>query len=507
MPLCNNLLEAQEEIWYIYITVNWVSDHRKETLLHMKTTLRNRRLIGFFIAAVLGILGAFLLFWLLAVPPRQRDAFKKISSTEFDTVFLSMYPTDPYHEEDFAHYRAMTLFKASYCIPSPSVLNKYMKKIARCGNTVTTAYLGIRPDLISPEELEQITSLYPSVVFEVILAYPSAEYWQQLSSEEYEELLSAYCAYLTAAPHMAGVNCYFYGAEEWLIANPSNYENPWQLNEALSLTVMLHSDSAHAYLVTEQNAQTAARELSALTLRLRTAPFDYPDLSGYHLVFFGDSVIGNYTDSASIPGVAAGLTGAAVYNCGYGGNSAAQSSKFPVFLPGIADAFVRGDLSLLPQGEVVRQGVSSYLRDYPPGAFPENLVFVINYGLNDYFDGHRVDSESDPMDTATYSGAIRTAVATLRTAYPDARVILCTPSYCRYYENGTLPHGEGGYILTDYVDAILSLSEELHTDVLDTYHDLGADSGNWDQYLSPDQVHPNASYRYLIGKSLIRLLP
>ena len=503
MPLCNNLLEAQEEIWYIYITVNWVSDHRKETLLHMNTTLRNRRLIGFFIAAVLGIIGAFLLFWLLAVPPRQRDDFKKISSTEFDTVFLSMYPTDPYHEEDFAHYRAMTLFKASYCIPSPSVLNKYMKKIARCGNTVTTAYLGIRPDLISPEELEQITSLYPSVVFEVILAYPSAEYWQQLSSEDYEELLSAYRAYLTAAPHMAGVNCYFYGAEEWLIANPSNYENPWQLNEALSLTVMLHSDSAHAYLVTEQNALTAARELSALTLRLRTAPFDYPDLSGYHLVFFGDSVIGNYTDSASIPGVAAGLTGAAVYNCGYGGNSAAMGEKCIISLPGIVEAFFQGDLSLLPPDTQVYQGVRTYL-DNPPqeGSVP---CFIINYGLNDYFSGYPVAS-SDPYAIDTYCGAIRTAVQSIRShASPDAQIILCSPTFSSLFQDGTQLHSSVGGQLSDYADAVKSLARELNTDLLDNYYDLGITHDNQGEYLE-DQVHPNARCRFRIGCRIIDLV-
>ena len=100
-------------------------------------------------------------------------------------------------------------------------------------------------------------------------------------------------------------------------------------------------------------------ELAALTLRLRT-PFNvYPDLSDHCLVFFGDSVIGNYTDSASIPGVVAGLTGAAVYNCGYGGNSAALGEERTISLPGIVDAFFQGNLSVLPSDFQVYQGVSS----------------------------------------------------------------------------------------------------------------------------------------------------
>ena len=33
------------------------------------------------------------------------------------------------------------------------------------------------------------------------------------------------------------------------------------------------------------------------------APASYSDLSDYNIVFFGDSVFGNYQDFASIPGV------------------------------------------------------------------------------------------------------------------------------------------------------------------------------------------------------------
>ncbi|MCI9336219.1 MAG: SGNH/GDSL hydrolase family protein [Lachnospiraceae bacterium] len=448
-----------------------------------------------------------LLFLALRKPAAQREDYRQIASRTYDTAFLSMYPTQYYSDEDFRHYLGLEVFRASYCMPGISVMEEYLEKIAASGNAVTTVYLGIRPDKTELSDFRALTAKYPSVAFEIILSYPSLDYWTGLSEKAYAQALAGYAAFLSEALDIPNVHLFFLGHREWLVANPGCYEDKWTVKSPIAKTILLESTILGEHFVTAENAALFYAGLESLTRKARTAPESFPDLSDYAFVFFGDSVIGNYTDSASIPGVVSGLSGAAVYNCGYGGNSAAQSSKFPVFLPGIADAFVRGDLSLLPQGEVVRQGVSSYLRDYPPGAFPENLVFVINYGLNDYFDGHRVDSESDPMDTATYSGAIRTAVATLRTAYPDARVILCTPSYCRYYENGTLPHGEGGYILTDYVDAILSLSEELHTDVLDTYHDLGADSGNWDQYLSPDQVHPNASYRYLIGKSLIRLLP
>lgn len=468
----------------------------------MKPSPRTRRTAALFFGAVLIAAAAFLLFRLLFIPLRQREDYRKISSEEFDTVFLSMYPSDGYHEEDFAYYRAMKVFKASYCIPGPSVLNRYMKRIARSGNTVATAYLGIRPDLISPEELGRLAALYPSVTFEIILAYPSAAYWQGLDTDAYEELLSSYRSYLAQVPQMQNVNLYFYGAEEWLIANPANYENPWQLNEALSLTVMLHSDTNHEYLVTAQNAGAAAEDLAALTLRLRSSPPDYPDLSGHHLIFFGDSVIGNYTDSASIPGAAAGLTGAAVYNCGYGGNSAAMGGDRTISLPGIVDAFFQEDLSVLPPDTQVYRGISSYLENPPrTGSVP---CFIINYGLNDYFSGYPLAS-GDPYDITTYCGAIRTAVQSIRSHAPEAQIILCAPTFSSLFQDGTQLLDSAGGQLADYADAVIMLAEELDTDLLDNYYDLGITHDSQSEYLE-DQVHPNAKCRFAIACRIISLI-
>ena len=52
------------------------------------------------------------------------------------------------------------------------------------------------------------------------------------------------------------------------------------------------------------------------------------------------------------------------------------------------------------------------------------------------------------------------------------------------------------------VGTVRSLSEELSTDLLDNYQNLGINSENHGLYLL-DQVHPNAACRYLMGKNLI----
>lgn len=431
---------------------------------------------------------------------QQRD-YDQISSTEYDSVFLSMYPIYNYQEEDYAYYRGMTLFKSSYCIPSMSVLKDYMQKIARSGNQITTAYLGIQPEKTDLRKLRQLFDSYPDITYEIVLPYPSAAYWQSLSQENYDQALTAFCNLLADAPDIPEANFYFFGTQEWLIANPGNYQDYWSVNTDIARTLMANSDTGHGFRVTAENSASLVEDLTTLTHTLRNTSQIYPDLSECCIVFFGDSVIGNYTDSTSIPGVVSGLTGAAVYNCGYGGNSAALAPDIQISLPGITEAFFRKDLSALPKDTQVYAGISSYLESAPSD---RRTCFIINYGLNDYFSGYPVASE-DPYDITTYSGAIRTAVSLIRQNVPDAQIILCTPTFTSAFRNGTEPHGPKGHVLTDYVNAVLSLSQELQTDVLDNYHDLGITPENEGQYLA-DQVHPNSDCRFTIGSKLCHIL-
>lgn len=429
---------------------------------------------------------------------QQRKDYQQIASTEFDTVFLSMYPIDGYQEEDYSYFRGMTLFKSSCCISSLSMLKDYFRQIDASGNQVATAYLGIRPELTDPGKLRELLEQRPGICYEIMLSYPSASYWQSLSQKDYEKTLSAFCDLLMAASEIPEANFYFFGAEEWLIANPGNYVDQWAVNKDISRTLTALGDRDHGYLVTAENASSMAESLTALTSSLRTAPWEYPDLSDHCIIFFGDSVTGNYTDSASIPGVVSGLTGAETYNCGYGGNSAALAPGMYISLPGIVEAFFEKDLSMLPEDTQVYRGIAAYLENAPSD---KQTCFVINYGLNDYFEGFPISSE-DPYDISTYSGALRTAVRLIRENAPDAQIILCTPNFTTYFNNGTEPHGAGGFVMTDYVDALLSLAQELGTDVLDYYHDLGITPENGELYLL-DQVHPGYAGRFLMGTRLI----
>ncbi len=461
-----------------------------------KKLFNHKKILPFAILVPIVAVTAAILIFLALSPAQQRADFKRISSESYDTAFLSMYPIDYYEEEDFAYWRGMNCIKTSYCIPNFSTLKNYMKQLARSGNTLSTIYLGVCPDKLDVEKFRWLLQSYPSAHFEIILPYPSLAYWARLSEEECTQTLQTYQDFVTALLNESNASFYFFGSSEWLIANPANYKGDFLANEEVSETIMLHSDSSHSYVLTNENVTTMLEPLHMLIEENRSTPVTYPDLSGYDIVFFGDSIIGNFTGSASIPGVVEGLTQAKVYNLGFGGATASEAPEGSYSLADIATGFVQKDLTAMPADTQVYAGMEEYLQNTPQ----EKMCFVINYGLNDYFVGAPVVSSS-PDDTYSYTGALRTAVKTLQAAYPEAVILLNTPNFTALFDNGMEPHGEGAYILKDYADALTALSLELNVGLLDNFQQLEIVPTNHGIYLS-DGCHPNEAGRFLMGQKI-----
>lgn len=473
----------------------------------IRTQHRNR-----IIAALILLLAAVAvgLCLLLSAFGERRSDYQRIRSERYDSVLLSMFPVDNYEEESFAYWRGQTLLKASGSCPNLNVLRSYLERIARSGNEISCIYLGVLPDRLSADELSRLLAQYPSVHFQVMLPYPSMDYWRGLSDAGTEEQLAAYREVTDTLIWQENVSVYLF-TPEWLLCNPANYEDDFLTSPDISLTLMLNCDQEHSYVLTPENTEEAFTAFRALLETERSAPTSWPDLSDCRIVFFGDSVIGNYTDSASIPGVVNGLTGAAVYNCGYGGNHATYNGT-GITLPGIADALVQRDLSELPADQQVYRGIAAFLQDTSgeesgTDSDSSRLCFVINYGLNDYFNRFPISSE-DPYDIGTFEGALRTAVRTLQDAYPDARILLMTPNYTSYSDaasdsdSAADPEESGAADpLPDYVNAVLSVGAERGVTVLDNYAELGIDRTNHGSYLL-DGVHPNEATRFTIGRRI-----
>lgn len=457
-------------------------------------------------AAVPALIIIGIILFIIFRPSKEEKAdLKLLSETEYDSVFLSMFPTANFEEGDFAYYRGMTLAKTSYSIPDYQTLKAYMNRIAKSGNAIHTIYMGVRPDKLSSKELLELLQKYPNVTWEIIPAYPYLSYWKQLSEENTLSTLQDYRDFSEAllASALPNLHVYSFCAAEWLISNSSNYEAEFLTTKDISRTIMLHTDAGHDYLLTAENTANTYDELTRLITLQRTSPTVYPDLSDWDIVFFGDSIIGNYTDTASIPGVLSALTNAQVYNCGWGGTSAAYNSTETgdASLTEMVDAFIRKDTSNFSSDSQAFIGLNSY---YQSGSPDRQLCFVLHYGLNDYYCGLPVATK-DPYDIQSFSGALRTAINRLKEAYPDACILLSAPNFTSYFSNGTQVQSDIGGVATDYVGAVLTVAAENNCLVLNNYTETGINAENHTVYLS-DGCHPNERGRFIVGSLMAQKL-
>ena len=439
------------------------------------------------------------------------EDYERISAEDYNVVFFSTFPIEHYAEEDFAEYRDVNTLKASYCIPDVKTLNEYFTRMSDSINEIDTVYLGVRPDIITVDDLLNLVDTWPHARFEIIIAYPSLEYWRELDEEEYSAVMAAYTDFInTLMPYYVEnewlqdhLSLYFYNSTEWLVGNKANYEGDFNINEGVAPALIMYSDQDHGYKLTLENYEEILEDFKTLVNECRTETESaYPDLSNWDVVFFGDSVIA-FTETTSIPCVFSELTGAHTYNCGKGGCRASLLDgwdEFPGF-PIIADAFLAEDLSLFSEDSQIYAGMTDYFEYADKN---RQQCFVISFGLNDYFTGIPIKND-DPYDAYTYIGGLRVGIERLQDAYPDAVIILMTPNFISYFHYGSEPLSDVGGVLPDYVAAALSFCDEINLPCYDSYSLLGIATYNYPQYLL-DGAHPNECTRYAMAQGVAELI-
>lgn len=438
-----------------------------------------------------------------------RNDMERIATEDYTSVFFSTFPIDYFTEDDFIYYREIYPLKASYCIPDLDTLNMYFTNVSESWNEVENVYLGVRPDIISAEDLLTLMDTWSDKRFEILIAYPSLSYWKALDEEEYPARLSAYTEFINTLMPLyednewiqGHLSLYFYGSAEWLVGNTVNYEKEFNVNEEISHALSMYMDGDHGYQLTLENYEEKVEDFETLVREYRSQdPEEYPDLSKWDVVFFGDSIIA-FTETSSISGAFSGLTGAHTYNCGIGGSTATMTSSRSLGIPAVVDAFLSEDLSQFSQTSLAYAGMSDY---FEHAKKKRQKCFVIDYGMNDYYIGTSVYGD-DPNDIYTYSGALRTAVDKLQAAYPDAVIVLMAPNFTSYFGCGLEPQSEEGGILLDYVAAMTTICEEKNLLFYNSYTELGIDNSNHTEHLM-DGTHPNEGTRYIMAQGLAELL-
>ena len=447
----------------------------------------------------------------------KKQELQRLSTESYNAVFLSMMPTQTYKEEDFTTYRGINTLKVNAVAKNTQDVAEYLNAAFSSGNDITNLYLGLDPSLIwssshkkrarwdenISSDLLAYISAYPDITFEILLPNPNQTYWLKLTEDAMEETLTTYSTLINTLSAQPNVTLYFMGMEQWLIANPANYLDNMTTNELISQKIFLFTFCDHEYQITSVNSEILLSSLKDLITAERTKPTQYPDLSDWDIVFFGDSIIGNYTGSYSVPGVVGALSGAHAYNCAKGGIPACVDPNAPLSFPASVDYFGTQDFASISEDlSPFAEGLAEYAQ---ANHTDRKLCFVINYGLNDYFGGHPVDNSEDAMDSSTYAGALRIGIDKIKESYPEAVIVLMTPNFITEYSNGTVRMNENSGILTDYVDAAIEVAKEKNVVCMNNYSDLGINESTADKYLA-DGCHLNETGRFVMAEKILECL-
>ena len=231
--------------------------------------------------------------------------------------------------------------------------------------------------------------------------------------------------------------------------------------------------------------------------------------NGKVMVCFGDSITGNMTAPNDYPSVIARETGMEVINAGFGGcrmsDTHSDASYAAFSMVKLADAVFSGDWSL-QDGKVsglstVTNG-TAHLEALKAVDWSKVDFVSIAYGTNDIQSAIAIDSDSDKLSTNTVLGSLRYAITKILTAYPHIKLILLTPIYRYFNDEGVDSDNKtfGGKAFTDWGEGIISVAKEYKIPFIDMYNTLGINSINRIYYFpASDGTHPNAKGLALIG--------
>lgn len=234
------------------------------------------------------------------------------------------------------------------------------------------------------------------------------------------------------------------------------------------------------------------------------------------LVTFGDSVFGEIRDETAIPTQISERLGMSCFNAAFGGTRMARAdrehrldyAKDSLCMVGLMKSLWADDFGV-QQTARIRESNTEYFEETVDGLanidFSKAELVLIQHGLNDYYSGTAISNEANPYDEYTFAGALRTSLSILVEKYPDIRIVIVTPTYTWYVQDGlTCEELDMGYgVMEDYVTAELAVAEEFGIEVIDLYHDFLPHEKweDWELY-TRDGLHPNEAGRALIAERI-----
>lgn len=225
------------------------------------------------------------------------------------------------------------------------------------------------------------------------------------------------------------------------------------------------------------------------------------------IVVFGDSIWDSTRDETGIAHLVSQYMNADVYNCAIGGTRAAIPAGDTT---DNYDTWTSTSLVGMVNAAIGRVAPAQFLTGYVAGGVMQNIdfsqtdYFILAYGLNDYFSATPLTHDpNDYLNVTNYRGALSFAIDRLRGAYPDAQILLISPTYCQFWDEGTDGNlkNYGNGTCQDYFHVIQNIAQTENTLFIDAYITLGINSYTALDYLS-DGIHLNALGRELYAKAV-----
>ncbi len=310
------------------------------------------------------------------------------------------------------------------------------------------------------------------------------------------------------------VACFYDKNDEFLSSTGVESETKWMTDHALSIP-------KNTVYIAVNCRYTGSEEPVAYTVTGENTHVDYSKmLCGKKVVNFGDSIFGNYRDTTptdkSISAYIAEMTGATVYNAGFGGCRMAGHSQYwnDFSMGSLADAIANSDWTAQETAVAKEAALPAYFSDTVEMLksidWNEIDVITIGYGTNDY---------TGNVTCSNFKAALQYSLQTILTAYPHLQVIVVSPMWRWFLADGAYSHNSddaqsknaNGDMLPDFVNACEEVAKQCHVPYVDTYYDLGINSYNYLHYFAnTDGTHPNNNGRQLraryISSKLLQIL-
>ncbi len=438
----------------------------------------------------------------------QREIIKKddiagLQEGKYDCVQLSMWNDDVCTNEWYEHFFAQRLMNSEGLIETPKELKEYLEASMSSDNKVEKVFLCLDPDELEknyyddtyydsePISYEEYIShniipfmgAFEEVEFCFLLPNYSVSYLASLSKEELSSKFDNWYKFMMYLHWCSNASVSYLGAEEWLVAKDSNYFTNVNLEEEVEKRIYLYEYAYVEYRVNGPEFLEKRKLLEKYIDDYNNGAYDWDGLQGEKVVFLGDSIF-DYAEQRKlcIPSYFECFTGATVYNLSKCGTLATSNG---------ACNFCEISQKIYKKEYINEDGKNfqDYKRFLDECDSEDKLLFVINYGFNDYFKGVKIYDEENPDEVMTYRGALHKSINTLRLAYPNSEFVVLSPYLTNVGEFGTVRFSDYGGALNDYIEAAQVQAEIEDAKFINMNDAFNVTKENIDVLLA-DGVHP-----------------